>query len=63
MTVRAVTTAGEPARRESMRGADGEGRRQGFLRRYRLPLALAAIALSLYVSSILYIVFVRGQIG
>ena len=43
--------------------AAGEGGRRGFLSRHRLPLALAAIALSGYVGSIVYIVLVRGQIG
>ena len=51
--------------REAVRREDGEtrGARGGFLRRHRLPLALAALALALYAGSILYIVFVRGQIG
>ena len=36
---------------------------RGFLRRYRLPLALAAIALCLYAGSIVYILYGRGQIS
>ena len=44
--------------------APGEGAgRPGFLRRYRLPLLLAAVALCGYAGSIVYIVYVRGQIG
>ena len=35
----------------------------GFLARYRLPLLLAAVALCLYVGSILYILYGRGQIA
>jgi len=35
---------------------------QGFLRRYRLPLALAVIAICLYAGSILYILYGRGPI-
>ena len=34
-----------------------------FLRRYRLPLALAVIAFCLYVGSIAYILLGRGQIA
>jgi|GEM_PF-2041432 len=37
--------------------------RHGFLRRYRLPLALAVVAACLYAGSIVYIVLIRGQIG
>lgn len=37
--------------------------RPGFLVRYRLPLLLAAVALCLYVGSILYILYGRGQIA
>ena len=37
--------------------------RPSFLRRHRLPLALALIALCLYVGSIVYILFGRGQIA
>lgn len=36
---------------------------QGFLRRYRLPIALGILALCLYGGSIVYIVLFRGQIG
>lgn len=35
----------------------------GFLRRYRLPLFLAVVALSLYAGSIVYMLFFRGQIA
>ena len=34
-----------------------------FLRRHRLPLALAFLAICLYVGSIVYILFGRGQIA
>jgi|GEM_PF-3499147 len=37
--------------------------RPGFLRRYRLPLFLAVVAVCLYAGSIFFIVVVRGQIG
>ena len=37
-------------------------RAPGFFRRYRLPLFLAVLALCLYAGSILYILFVRGQV-
>lgn len=42
---------------------DGGDRPPGFLRRFRLPIGLAIVALSLYLGSIVYIVMVRGQIG
>jgi len=35
----------------------------GFLRRYRLPLFLAVVALCLYAGSILYILYFRGQVA
>ncbi|MFK7862235.1 MAG: hypothetical protein AB8B64_25740 [Granulosicoccus sp.] len=35
----------------------------GFIRRYRLPLTLAVIAVCLYAGSILYILLGRGQIS
>lgn len=35
----------------------------GFIRRYRLPLILAVIAVCLYAGSILYILFGRGQVA
>ncbi|MFK7993047.1 MAG: hypothetical protein AB8B87_02855 [Granulosicoccus sp.] len=35
----------------------------GFLRRYRLPLLLAVVAICLYAGSILYILYGRGQIA
>ena len=38
-------------------------RAPGFVRRYRLPLFLAVLALCLYAGSILYILFVRGQVA
>ncbi len=34
----------------------------GFIRRYRLPLTLAVIAVCLYAGSILYILFGRGSV-
>ena len=34
----------------------------GFIRRYRLPLSLAVIAVCLYAGSILYILFGRGVV-
>jgi len=36
---------------------------QGFIRRYRLPLFLAVVAVCLYAGSIIYILFGRGQIA
>lgn len=38
-------------------------RSQGFIRRYRLPLFLAVVAICLYAGSILYILFGRGQVA
>ncbi|MFK8075122.1 MAG: hypothetical protein AB8B84_00955 [Granulosicoccus sp.] len=35
----------------------------GFFKRYRLPLSLAVIALCLYVGSIIYILYGRGQVA
>jgi hypothetical protein len=35
----------------------------GFIRRYRLPLFLALVAICLYAGSILYILFGRGQVA
>jgi len=35
----------------------------GFFKRYRLPLVLAVVAVCLYVGSILYILYGRGQIA
>ena len=43
--------------------APGAGDGRSFVVRYRLPLALAVIALCGYIGSIVYIVYVRGQIG
>ena len=40
-----------------------EPARPSFLRRHRLPLALALLALCLYAGSIVYILFGRGQIA
>ena len=64
---------GRGAREEAASGARGAGdgvraageetARPGFLRRYRLPLLLGAIALCLYAGSILYILYGRGQIA
>ncbi len=34
----------------------------GFIRRYRLPLFLAFVAVCLYATSILYILYGRGEI-
>ena len=58
------TPAARPAADADARG-DGEEpvRSSGFLRRYRLPLALGVIALCLYAGSILYILYGRGQIA
>ena len=51
-------------RRPLVDGEVGTGeRRPGFLRRHRLPLLLAFVALCLYVGSILYILYGRGQIA
>lgn len=36
---------------------------QGFFKRYRLPLFLAVVAVSLYAGSILYILYGRGQVA
>ncbi len=36
---------------------------QGFIRRYRLPLFLAVVAVCLYAGSILYILFGRGPVA
>ena len=44
-------------------GSRPAGSRPGFVRRYRLPLALGFVALCLYAVSILYILFGRGQIA
>ena len=56
---------GEPARRTPAPDGSGEAAAStpGFVRRYRLPLALAVVALCLYVGSILYILLGRGAIG
>jgi len=35
----------------------------GFFRRYRLPLFLGFVAVCLYATSILYILFGRGQVS
>ncbi|MBX2879786.1 MAG: hypothetical protein KTR32_07635 [Granulosicoccus sp.] len=35
----------------------------GFMRRYRLPLFLAAVAVCLYAGSILYILYGKGQLS
>ncbi|NND91093.1 MAG: hypothetical protein HKN42_09540 [Granulosicoccus sp.] len=35
----------------------------GFIRRYRLPILLALVAICLYAGSILYILFGRGQVS
>ncbi|MFK7892737.1 MAG: hypothetical protein AB8B63_18130 [Granulosicoccus sp.] len=40
----------------------GHDAQPGFMRRYRLPLFLGVVALCLYISSILYILFVRGPL-
>ncbi|MFK7855794.1 MAG: hypothetical protein AB8B79_16840 [Granulosicoccus sp.] len=34
----------------------------GFFRRYRLPLVLGFVAICLYATSILYILYGRGQV-
>ncbi len=44
------------------RATEGARARQGFLSRHRLPLLLAAVALCGYIGSIVYIVYVRGQL-
>ena len=48
-------------------GSDKAGREgdssPGFLRRYRLPLLLAVIAVALYAGSILYILFIRVPVA
>jgi len=48
-------------RRESVAGSPLE--KQGYIRRYRLPLTLAVVAVCLYAGSILYILLGRGQIS
>ena len=65
MTVTVHEPVTAPGRSEERRGAaPGEGtERPGFFRRYRLPLLLAVVALCGYAGSIVYIVYVRGQIG
>jgi|GEM_PF-1117284 len=35
----------------------------GYFRRYRLPLLLAVVAVCLYATSILYILYGRGQVA
>lgn len=35
----------------------------GFLRRHRLPLFLALVAVCLYAGSIIYILYFRGQVS
>ena len=42
--------------------ASGSREKPGFIRRYRLPLFLAVVALCLYAGSILYILYGRGQV-
>ncbi len=46
--------------------SSGETKKQGdersFLKRYRLPLFLAVVAVCLYVGSILYILYGRGPV-
>ena len=37
--------------------------KQGFLRRYRLPLTLGVLAICLYIGSIAYILYVRGPVA
>lgn len=48
-------------------GSDKAGREgdssPGCLRRYRLPLLLAVIAVALYAGSILYILFIRVPVA
>ena len=35
----------------------------GFIRRYRLPLFLALVAVCLYAGSIIYVIYFRGQVA
>jgi len=54
---------GEPSGGGRSAAGAVEGAAPGFLRRYRLPLALGLLALCIYVGSILYILFGRGQLA
>lgn len=48
-----------PSQGQEARIAD----KPGFIRRYRLPLFLAVVAVCLYATSILYILYGRGEIS
>lgn len=47
----------------TMTDDSGHPEQPGFWRRYRMPIILGIIAFSLYVGSILYIIYGRGQIA
>ena len=58
------TTALDQSLASATEQASGETVSQpGFIRRYRLPLFLALVAVCLYAGSIVYIVFFRGQVA
>jgi len=48
---------------ENVRSTTGEAATPGFIRRHRLPLFLAVVAVCLYVTSILYILYGRGSVA
>jgi len=48
---------------DNVRSTSGEATPPGFLRRYRLPLFLAVVAVCLYATSILYILYGRGSVS
>ncbi len=56
------TSALDPSGAPSQVHQTGIADKPGFIRRYRLPLSLAVIAVCLYATSILYILFGRGEI-
>ena len=61
----AAGRSARPAAKGPEAGEAASGARDGrsFLVRHRLPLVLAVVALCGYVGSIVYIIYVRGQIG
>lgn len=58
------TTVLDASLASSAKQATGEAvNRPGFFRRYRLPLFLALVAVCLYLGSLIYIIYVRGQVA
>lgn len=58
------STALDASLASSGKQALGEAVNQpGFFRRYRLPLFLGLVAVCLYLGSLLYIIYVRGQVA